>query len=564
MVYGAVLACAAPPQRTGSQPSGPEGARPPAATGPTRVVVAIGGDTNNLASKFDVTGGVYSSDFKYMSNSPLVVLDQVGNARAHLAAEIPSRDNGSWVVNPDGTMTTTWKIRPNAVWHDGNPIVASNFVFAHKAYTNEAIAASTRDPERFIDRVDAVDDKTFTIYWNRVYPTANRLGLGQMEPLPEHIVARIYDFDFEAFQNASFWSTTAYVGSGPYQLAEWDKGVQLTYRAFDKFFLGKPKVDEVILKIIADMNTVVSNVLSGAVDTTVAVALNHQAGATVKTQWDRSGEGTVASTPTYWRNMQIQHDPNRTKQPGLLDRRVRQALVFGIDRASIAEVVTAGASPAADSLVPPNDPRYDAIQRVIAKYPFDRSRALALLGEAGWTRSGDALVNSAGQQFTSEIWTSQVSDNETEMSLVAADYTAIGMSIAQNVIPISRNSDREYRAEFPGLNITATSINIPDALIDLTDDRCPRTENRFAGSNRGCWSNSEFERLFRVATTSLEESERNNAIAQALRIVTEEVGTIPMSYNMEIIPVRKGLTGPAPRWPQQPGNTWNVFEWQKS
>ncbi|HZT07712.1 MAG TPA: ABC transporter substrate-binding protein [Chloroflexota bacterium] len=560
----ALTACAPSPARSGTSAASGSAASTAAATTPSRVTVAIGGDATNLASKLDVTGGVFNSDFKFMTNSPLVVQDPKGNARPLLAAEIPSRDNGTWVVNTDGTMVTTWKIRPNAFWHDGAPVVSSDVVFAFKVYMDDAIAVSTRDPERLVDRVEALDEKTFNVYWKQVYPNANRLGLGQLEPLPEHIVGTIYEADREAFQNASFWTSTSFVGDGPYRLADWDKGVQLVYRAFDQFFLGKPQIDEVTLRIIADMNTVVSNVLSGTVDTTVAVTLNHQAGATVKQQWEKSGEGQVASTPTYWRNMQIQHDPNRAKQPGLQDRRVRQALVYGIDRASIAEVVTAGASPAADSIIPPNDPRFDTVQRSIARYPFDRNRAAALLAEAGYPRSGDTLMTPGGQPFGLEIWTSQVSDNETEMSLVAADYTALGMQMVQSVIPIARNADREFRAEFPGLNITATSIDIPNALIDLTDDRCPRPENRFAGSNRGCWSNPEFETFFRVANTALDDRERDDALVQALRVLTEDVGTIPMSYNMEIIPVRKGLVGPAPRWPQQPGNTWNVFEWRWS
>jgi peptide/nickel transport system substrate-binding protein len=282
----------------------------------------------------------------------------------------------------------------------------------------------------------------------------------------------------------------------------------------------------------------------------------------VRDQWQKSGDGAMAATATYFRNMQVQHDPARTKQLALLDARVRRALVHGLNREAIAEIVTAGASPATDAMAPPTDPLYNRVQQAIAKYPFDRTRALALLQEAGWTKRGDSLVDASGQQFATEIWTSQVSDNETEMSLVAADWSALGIQTAQSTIPIARNSDREFRANFPGLNITATSISIPEAMRDFTSSACPRTENRFAGSNRGCWSNPTFESLFRTATTTLNDQERDNTIVQAFKVLTDEVGVIGMSYNMEIIPVRKGLVGPAPRWPAQPGNTWNIYDWR--
>jgi peptide/nickel transport system substrate-binding protein len=449
------------------------------------------------------------------------------------------------------------------VWHDGQPVTSGDFTFALRVYLDEAVATSNRDPERLVDRIEALDNKSFMVHWKETYPFANQLVSGQLEPLPEHLLGRLYEGDKEAFQNASFFTSTSYVGTGPYRISEWDKGVQIVYRAFDQFFMGRPKMDEVIFRIIADMNTVVSNVLSGAIDTAVAVTLNHQAAATVKQQWEASGAGQMASTPTYFRNMQIQHEPTRARPQALLDRRVRQALMHGIDRQAIAEIVTAGASQAADAMVPPGDPLYDRVQSAVAKYPFDRARAAALLQEAGWTRSGDTLT-SGGQPFPLEIWTSQVSDNETEMSLVAADYSALGIQAIQNVIPIARNRDREYRANFPGLTITATSINVPDAMVDFTNNRCPRSENQFAGSNRGCWTHPDFERFFSTANTTLDDRERAEAVVQAFRVLTEDVGVIGMSYNMEIIPVRKGLIGPAPRWPAQPGNTWNVYEWRWS
>ena len=556
-----VLAGCAPQSSPGAGSPSSEGAPAPQGTA-TRVTVAIGGDANNLATKLDVTGGVFASDFRFMANSPLVTVDPRGVAHPFLAADRPSRDQGTWTVRPDGTMATTWKIRPNAVWHDGQPVTSGDFAFALKVYLDEAVATSNREPERLIDRIEALDEKTFVVNWKETYPFASQLVAGQLEALPEHLVGNLYEGDKEAFQNASFWSSTAYVGNGPYRIAEWDKGVQLVYRAFDRFFLGRPKMDEVVFRVIGDMSTVVSNVLSGTIDTAVAVTLNHQAAATVKQQWEQSGAGQMASTPTYFRNMQVQHEPTRARPQALLDRRVRQALVHGLDRPSNAEIVTAGASPATDAMVPPGDPLYERAQQVVARYPFDRARATALLRDAGWTKGGDTLTNETGQPFPLEIWTSQVSDNETEMSLAAADYSALGIQVTQNVIPIARNRDREYRANFPGLTITATSINIPDAMIDFTSSRCPRAENQFAGSNRGCWTHPDFERFFKLANTTLDDRERDEAVVQAFRVLTEDVGVIGMSYNMEIIPVRKGLVGPAPRWPAQPGNTWNVYEWR--
>ena len=63
-----------------------------------------------------------------------MLLDPQGRPSPWLAAELPSQENGSWVVNSDGTMRTTWKIRPNAKWHDGQPVRPTDFAFAEGGY----------------------------------------------------------------------------------------------------------------------------------------------------------------------------------------------------------------------------------------------------------------------------------------------------------------------------------------------------------------------------------------------------------------------------------------------
>jgi peptide/nickel transport system substrate-binding protein len=196
----------------------------------------------------------------------------------------------------------------------------------------------------------------------------------------------------------------------------------------------------------------------------------------------------------------------------------------------------------------------------VAKYPYDVNRALALLQEAGWTKRGDALVSTAGQPFYLDIFSSEGPDNETEQAIIAADYRKLGMQVTETVYPRSRASDREFRSQFPGLNPTALQIEVPETMAFGLSDLCPRPP-RFAGNNRGCWTNPEFDRLYQVASTSLDQMERGNAIVQALKIVSEDVGKIPLSYRTDVLAFRKGLVGPGPRWPGL-GDVWNVHEWQ--
>ncbi|MBM2810760.1 MAG: nikA [Chloroflexi bacterium] len=267
-------------------------------------------------------------------------------------------------------------------------------------------------------------------------------------------------------------------------------------------------------------------------------------------------------SPVRWRYTQIQLDPARTQQPALADLRVRRALVLGLDRATMAGIVTEGTSSVAEVPVSPIDPVFQRVQQAITSHPYDTSRAAALLQEAGWSRSAaGSVINSAGQPFALDIRTTAGTDNETEMSIMAADVAGLGIQVTQTVVPQSRIRDNEYRVTFPGLNTTAQSINIPGTLAVAEGDQCATAERRFAGSNRGCWINAEYDRLFVTASSSLDPNERANAVVGALKILTEDTGVFGLAYNSENVAVRKGLVGPGARWPAQIGNTWNIQDW---
>lgn len=551
-----VSACAGPAASPGSSAAGPI-----AANRPSTVVIGIEAEIDNLSSKLG--GGTNAAEYNFLTNSPLVLLDPKGVASPFLASELPSRERGTWVVEPDGTMRTTWKIRSNARWHDGQRLRPQDFVFALTVYLDPAMPIADRVPEQFMERIDPVDDNTLVIHWRRPYPWANELVARRLEPLPEHIMGSVYaQGNPDTFVTHSFWSSPDYIGNGPYRLVQWDPGTQLIYRAFDDFFLGRPKVDEVIFRIIPDTNTFVANLLGGEVDASVGSSFGALAASTLKERWSQTREGEVLGTPVRFRHTQIQFNPEYLIQPALLDLRVRRAIVHGIDREALAQVVSAGTSGATEIFLTPNDPLYQDAQKVIAKYPHDPQRSLGLLREAGWTKTGDRLVNVSGEPFTLDIRTTQGTSNETEASIMAADLSQLGMQVSQTVVPASRVRDSEYRIKFPGLNTTALSIHNPGTLRRAVSAECPNPSRRYSGGNRGCWTNSEFDRLYLIANTSLDAGDRGAAVVQALKIMTEDVGLFGLSYVTENIAVRRGLTGPGPRWPGQVGTTWNIHQWR--
>ncbi len=564
-----VLAACSSQQTRGATGESSAGSTVQAVARPSRLTLAIQNDISVLASKLMVgpgrSGGV-GEEFSFLSNSPLVVLDGRGVAHPRLAVELPSQDHGTWVVNADTTMATTWKIRPNAFWHDGQPVRSRDFVFALKIYSDPEIPTIDRHPERLILGVEPIDDKTFVIHWRQLYLSAAELTIGQLEPLPEHVLAQAYEGgDKTAFTNSPFWTTAVYVGAGPYVLQDRTEGVDRMYRAFDRYFLGRPKVDEILVRMLPDQNTALANVLGGAINTTLASAINAPSAQALQQEWGRTGDGQVVVSLNTFQFIEFQHRPEFAQPTAILDVRVRRAVAHAVDRVAMNDVLTGGRVPLPpDVPLHPEDPWSPQLLPLLPYHTHDPRQALALLADAGWTRVGDRLVNEKDEQFRVNIRTVARSDNEMRIRTVAGYVSALGADVSQYMLSVTEDGDREARAKFPGMDVYTSPMSLPDGLRDFTSRECPAPENQFFGRNRSCWSNPEFDRLFVVATTTLDRSARAGLTGDMLKILAEDVPFFSVPYATRNQAVRKGLVGPVPTWHAQPGATWNIHEWHFS
>src|SRR4051794_22149590 len=114
--------------------------------------------------------------------SSLAFLDDRLVPQALLAERLPSQADSSWTVNSDGTMKTTYRLRSDLRWRDGNPLTAGDFAFAHYVYMDREVPVTTRLPENLMSEVAAIDDRTLQINWNQPYVEANALVGSQLAP----------------------------------------------------------------------------------------------------------------------------------------------------------------------------------------------------------------------------------------------------------------------------------------------------------------------------------------------------------------------------------------------
>src|SRR4030095_5119573 len=99
--------------------------------------------------------------------------DQDSKLTPRLAERLPSLENGDWRVAPDSSMEVTWRLRRDAVAHDGTPLTAEAFVFGNTIRSDRALGITVGPPARLIESVSASDPHTFVVRWSQPYVYGN-------------------------------------------------------------------------------------------------------------------------------------------------------------------------------------------------------------------------------------------------------------------------------------------------------------------------------------------------------------------------------------------------------
>lgn len=528
------------------------------------LVISVRVEPGSIASKPLQQGGVTLETSRRLFNASLAHQDNRGAWQLYLAEALPQINTDAWQVFPDGRMQTTYRLKPNLVWHDGTPLHAEDFVFSWRVYATPDLGQSRSPPYSAVEQVLAPDERTIVVRWARPFPDAGNLGEGtgtEFPPLPRHILdGPFQEAQWEAFANHPYW-TREFVGLGPYRLDRWEPGAFIEGTIFDAHTLGRPKIPRVRLIFIPDANTTLANVLAGDIHFASDDSIRFQQSLILKQEWGPRQAGQVLSKPNLWRAVYAQFRRELATPAAVTELRVRKAMAHAVDREALNYGMYEGEAILADTIIAPTVPYYAEIDRVLTKYPFDLRRSEQLMNEVGFFKGADGMYARAGEgRFSPEVKTNAATQQEQELAILASGWRQAGFDVQEAILPAAQAQDSQVRASFPAF-FAFSSPQGESPLARLNGAAIPRPENRWTGSIRGAWTNPEFDRASELFDFTLDRTERIRHLVQMAKLLSEDLPAISLYFNAIPIAVVAALKGPQPTVPDASW-TWNIHEWE--
>ncbi len=539
VAFGSVLATGC----QGAKSSGLASNGPQAPTAPQHILRIVANDLpKDLSAKplaNAAASGVAAPDSTAVFNSTLTYIDERGHASGYLAESLPQLDTSNWRLLPDGTMETTYRLKPNLTWHDGSPLTADDFVFAYQVYTTPDYGVNRSIPIRYMAGVEAPDPQMVFVRWSQSYTNAGRLD-NDFPPLPAHLLGREQSGE-KFLPNSSFW-TTHYVGAGPYRLASFDPGVAIEGTAFDAYALGRPKIDRISLRAIPDTNAALAAVLAGEMDYGLNL-FRAEEGLVLERDWVSTGAGVLLWEPLGSRTLNFQFRPEFAQPPEVdTDVRVRQAIAYAIDKQESFDVVTGGHGLPSNTRTHPGEEYQPLVEREVTKYTHDPRRAAQLLQDAGFTRAaGEQWQRPGGGPMELPIsYTGGSKLFEHENLIIVDQLRRFGIDASSRLFPSSGTA--QDRSQLLGMD----SVGSADPTQYRTVNT-PTAENRWAGANRGAYANPELDRLADALDKAIAPSEIVQLTIQLEKVTSSDLPGIFLYYHSRAWNRVSNLSGPTVR-----------------
>lgn len=531
------------------------------AVGPDTVVLVTQQEPSCLQPMPDSCQMLVASIIRTLIFSDMVGLNNQWKWFPELAEKIANLKDGDWKLLPGDKMQVTWKIRKGYTWHDGKPVTAQDWIWAWRVNEHPDFPTAGRDVADRVENILAPNPYTLVVQWKKKYAFAN-LSVAGSGLLPKHATEKLFRQNPSKFDQA-YGTGVPTIGNGPYVLKEWQKGSSMTVEAYANWKgtnlqPANPSVKRITYRFISDTNTIIANILSGGVDASDDTAIPFVQGLELDSRLQREGRKDYVMTPEpglVWEHIDLNLD-----NVHLRDVRVRQALIYAINRDELVTQLFQGKQIVAHTWLPPKHYGYN---KNVKKYAFDPNRARQLLAEAGYTPGPDGIVQKGGQRLSfTFITTAGNRTREQVQQILQSQWKAAGIEVKINNQPARVYFGDTLPSRKFELAMYAWVFGVfADCEGLYTGDTIPTAEHR-EGQNYPGYKNDEVTKICHSVPEELDEGKRAQMLRRMQEIWIEDLPVIPLYYRSDYFGHKANLQNYKPTGTSDATITWNATTWK--
>lgn len=449
------------------------------------------------------------------------VVDQVFETLAGIPGSLSTVGDSGWAPRlarrwewSADSMSIAFHLDPDARFHDGRPVRASDVRFSLALFKDPATSAYS--PERFdnVDSISVADSVTATVWYRRRSPEQFFQIAYSLHVVPEHLLAGI---DRAKLAESEFARHP--VGSGPFRFVRWTPRNEIELVADTTHHLGRPRLDRVLWVWTPDPATALTKVLAGEADVMEALSLEAftqvRAAASVRAHpYPSLNTGYVAF------NLR---DPASPARPHALfaDRGLRVALTMALDRRTMVRNVldSVGYAPAG-----PFPRAWATADTSIAGIPYDSVGAVRLLDSLGWRdTNGDGVRerNGVPLRFTM-LFPATSRMRERFAVLLQEQLRRVGVRVDLDAADPATMGPRMFGGQF---DVMINSLQLDPTPATLGDFwRSAPPERR--GANFSAYTNPALDAVLDSASTETNPARYRVLHRRAYRLMIEDAAGI--------------------------------------
>jgi len=414
----------------------------------------------------------------------------------------------SWKMSPDG-KEIDFTLRKGVTFHNGDPLTSKDVAFSF----DRELKKNPQGPSRlkFIERLEVIDDYRLKLH----FKTPDVTFIPNRAEVP--IASKNY---YDRVGEDKF--VKAPVGTGPYKVVRYEPGQYIDIERFDGYWGEKPSVKSARFVFVSEDTTRVAKLKAGEVDFISAVPYP------MVKELETSSSHKVIKFAVNHPTPSIAF-ANRNPKTPWYDRRVRLAMAYAIDCDAIIKNLLNGI-PNRWAFLAPYELGYDPS---LKPYPYDPKKARELLAEAGYPKGFDfSLYYPLGHRLPMI----------REMAeAIAAYFETVGIKTKLVGEEQAAYRARQRAAQGPK---AAEAVFVNWGTGGRAGSVDPSQSLYVYFTKEGGYSvyyNPEVEKIIEEAKTTADEAKRGELIKKGVKIVHEDVASIPVFNNVIVYGMKKNI-----------------------